>query len=93
MYIQTHTHTYRLIDMVVNCFHTFRFSYMVQANCWKCVYNLTFHLLTKLLLEIQLYNFFATVDKNISFCLSCGFLHPFPLAVCYFREDNMSPGS
>jgi len=47
----------RFIDMIVNCFQTFRVSYTAQANGWKGAYNSTFNLLTKRLLEIQLYNF------------------------------------
>ena len=75
--------------MIVNCFQTFRVSYTVQATVWKGAYNLTFNLLTKLPLKIQLYNFFATVDKNISFCFNCGFLH-FLSNVFLLQIDNMS---
>lgn len=57
---------------------------MLQANGWKGAGNVTFNLLRKLLLEIELYNFFASIDNSISFFLNCGFLHF--VSDVYFRR-------
>jgi hypothetical protein len=39
----------RFIYMIINCFQTFRVSYVVQAKGWKGADNVTFNLLIKLL--------------------------------------------